>query len=168
MKFNVELESILVILSVSLLVVIFYLFFRYYCKLKITSVKPIEVAPLRPLQTHAIFVDLSPRSADIVELAVEIWRIQNRLNKAITDLPDTQKRGLESSIQKLQKYLDTFKIQIVDHTNQKYNEGLNVNVLSFEINPHVSTPTIKETIEPTIICEGKVVRKGKVVVIKKN
>lgn len=127
-----------------------------------------EMAPPKPPQAHAIFVDLSPKSADVVELAVEIWRIQNRLSKAAADLPDTQKRGLESSIQKLQKYLDTFRIEIIDHTNQKYNEGLNVNVLSFEIDPNTVAPIIKETIEPTITCDGKVVRKGKVVVIKSN
>lgn len=127
-----------------------------------------EMMPPRPPQAHAIFVDLSPKSADVVELAVEIWRIQNRLSKASAELPDAQKRGLESSIQKLQKYLDTFRIEIVDHTNQKYNEGLNVNVLSFEIDPTIAAPLIKETIEPTITCDGKVVRKGKVVVIKNN
>lgn len=172
MNFNIEPISILIILSIALFVVVLYLSFKYYRRLKLAVIRSEEVllkrpAP-RPLQTHAIFVDLSPKSADVVELAVEIWRIQNRLNKAIADLPDTSKRGLESSIQKLQKYLDTFNIQIVDHTNQKYNEGLNVNVLSFEVNPSITTPIIKETIEPTIICEGKVVRKGKVVVIKNN
>ena len=172
MTFNIEPISILIIFSVALFVVVLYLSFKYYRRLKLAVAKSEEVLSQktfqRPLQPHAIFVDLSPKSADVVELAVEIWRIQNRLNKAITDLPDTQKRGLESSIQKLQKYLDTFHIKIVDHTSQKYNEGLNVNVLSFEIDPHVTIPIIKETIEPTIICEGKVVRKGKVVVIKNN
>jgi hypothetical protein len=119
-------------------------------------------------QDKAIFIDLSPKSADLVELAVEFWRIKSRLVKASVNLDDIQKRGLESSVQKLIKYLDRFHIEIADHTNQKYNEGLSVDVLSFENDPSVSVPMIKETVEPTIICEGKVVKKGKVVVIKNN
>lgn len=126
-----------------------------------------ETPQLEPA-SQVIFVDLSPKSADLVELAVEIWRIQNRIGKAGSDLQEIQKRGLESSVQKLQKYLDTFRIAIVDHANQKYNEGMNVDVLSFEIDPEVAFPLIKETIEPSITCEGKVIRKGKVVVIKNN
>ena len=125
-----------------------------------------EIGNSQPTQSQVIFVDLSPKSTDLVELAVEIWRIKNRIGKAGSDLQEIQKRGLESSAQKLQKYLDTFKIAIVDHTNQKYNEGMNVDVLSFEVDPKVTSPLIKETIEPTITCEGKVIRKGKVVVIK--
>jgi hypothetical protein len=122
-----------------------------------------------PMPQHrAIFVDLSPKSAQVVELAVEIWRIQNRLIKASLNLEDVQKRGLESSVQKLRKYLDSFQIEIIDHTDQKYNEGLSVDVLSFENDPTATVPMIKETVEPTIICQGNVVKKGKVVVIKNN
>jgi len=117
---------------------------------------------------HAIFIDLSPKSSDLVELAIEIWRVKNRLIKASPDLQEIHKRGLESSVQKMQKFLDRFSIEIIDHTNQKYNEGLSVDVLSFEIDPNIKIPVIKETIEPTIICNGNVVKKGKVVVIKNN
>lgn len=119
-------------------------------------------------QDKVIFIDLSPKSADLIELAVEFWRIKNRLVKASVNLDDIQKRGLESSVQKLIKYLDRFHIEIIDHTDQKYNEGISVDVLSFENDPNISVPTIKETVEPTITCQGNVVKKGKVIVIKNN
>lgn len=118
--------------------------------------------------SESIFIDLSPKSVDLIELAIEVWRIKNRLEKISSGLDDSQKRGLDSSIQKFIKYLDRFNIKIIDHTNQKYNEGLSVDVLSFENSPDVSVPIIKETVEPTILCESKVVKKGKVVVIKNN
>ena len=121
-----------------------------------------------PSQSQAIFIDLSPRTSELVDLAIEIWRIQNRIIKASSDIQEIHKRGLESSLIKLQKYLTGFHIEVIDHTNEKYNEGLSVDVLSFENSPDISIPIIKETIEPTIICEGKVIRKGKVVVIKNN
>jgi hypothetical protein len=121
-----------------------------------------ESPTLRP---HALFVDLSPKSADIVELAVEVWRMNNRILKAVDGLTDTQKRGLESSLQKFIRFLDHNNIKFIDHTGQKYNEGMNIEVLSFEKNQTAKYPFIKETIEPSITCKGIVVKKGKVVVI---
>ena len=124
-----------------------------------------EIQQAAVLQPHAIFVDLAPETADIVDLAVEIWRLNNRLNKVGSDMPDIQKRGLESSIQKFIKFLDRYDIKFIDHTGQKYSEGMNVDVLSFEKDQGVRVPIIKETIEPSITCQGMVVKKGKVIVI---
>ena len=114
---------------------------------------------------RAIFVDLSPKSADVVELAVEVWRMNSRIMKTGNGLTDAQKRPIMSSLQKFIKFLDRYDIKIADHTGEKYNEGMNVDVLSFEKDPHIKNPIIKETIEPSIICNGYVVKKGKVVVI---
>lgn len=158
-------------LTIFFAIMIFWVIYRHFKKSKFHYPYQKILKPTKePIvsQHSAIFVDLSPKSADLVELATEIWRIQNRLIKANPNLEDIQKRGLESSVQKLYKYLDRFNIKIVDHTNQKYNEGLSVDVLSFENDPSVSIPIIKETVEPTIVCEGKVVKKGKVTVIKNN
>lgn len=156
------------IMALFLIVVLLFLLLKIlkrHSSLRETSFKEQNMGINK---SHAIFVDLSPKSSDIVELAIEIWRVKNRVNKASSDLQEIHRRGLESSVQKMQKFLDRFSIEIVDHTNQKYNEGLSVDVLSFEIDPDIKVPTIKETIEPTIICSGNVVKKGKVVVIKNN
>ena len=78
---------------------------------------------------------------------------------------DAQKRGFESSLQKFVKFLDHFNVKFVDHTNQKYNEGMNIEILSFEHDPAAKYSFIKETIEPSVVCDGMVVKKGKVVVV---
>jgi hypothetical protein len=124
-----------------------------------------QIPEVPQTQHKAIFVDLSPKSADIVELAIEVWRINNRVMKAATGLTDIQKRGLDSSLQKFVKFLDHYDVKIVDHTGEKYNEGMNVEVLSFEKDPNVKVSTIKETIEPSITCKGHVIKKGKIIVI---
>lgn len=116
-------------------------------------------------QHRAIFLDLSPKSMDVIELAVEVWRINNRIIKAGNALSEIQKRGLESSHQKFVKFLDRYDIKIVDHAGEKYNEGLNVDVLSFEKDIECKTPWIKETVEPSISCNGHIVKKGKVIVV---
>lgn len=166
---NLQFIFLIILIVVFAVLVFFVVYERFKKRISILEPSMPQFINEPPVPQHrAIFVDLSPKSTQIVELAVEIWRIQNRLIKASSNLDDAQKRGLESSIQKLRKYLDNFRIEIIDHTDQKYNEGLSVDVLSFENDSGVKEPIIKETVEPTIICQGNVVRKGKVVVIKNN
>lgn len=156
------------IMALFFIVVLLFLLLKVLKRRSSLKETPFKGQNVEINKPHAIFVDLSPKSSDLVELAIEIWRVKNRVIKASPDLQEIHKRGLESSIQKMQKFLDRFSIEIIDHTNQKYNEGLSVDVLSFEIDPNIKVPTIKETIEPTIIYSGNVVKKGKVVVIKNN
>lgn len=154
------------VLAVAVAVLVLLLSYRRSKRRYTEIYKNAAVAPKGlPAQHQAVFVDLSPKSADIVELAVEVWRINNRIMKAGDSLNDSQKRGLESSLQKLVKFLDHFNVKFIDHTNQKYNEGMNIEILSFEHDPAAKYPFIKETIEPSIVCDGMVVKKGKVVVV---
>lgn len=110
-------------------------------------------------------IDLSLGVNDLVDLAVEIWRMEQRIQKSMTAIPENQAKGLENSIQKLKRYIEKYDIEIVDHKNQKYNDGLSLDVLSVEKDPTLSEPVIKETIEPTILCKGQVVRKAKIILI---
>ncbi len=83
-------------------------------------------------------------------------------------LPENQMKGLESSVQKLMRYLEKYEIKIIDYKNQKYNEGLNLDILSVEKDASLLEPTIKETVEPTIMCKGQVVRKAKIILLNNN
>lgn len=112
------------------------------------------------------FMELSIGVTELVDLAVEVWRIEQRLVKAAPDLPDNQRKGLEISVEKLKRYISKYDIQVVDYTGQKYNEGLNLDVLSVEKDPMLSEPMIRETVEPTIILKGQVVRKAKIVLVR--
>jgi len=111
------------------------------------------------------FVKLSLEVNDLIELAVEIWRIQQRLTKVLPSLAESQKPGLENSIQKLNRCLGKYDIEIIDHTNQKFNSGLNLDVLSVEKDPSIVEPIVKETKEPTVMYKGQVVRRAKIVLL---
>ena len=117
---------LLIILVAALMAFLYWLFSDRQPRRSFSS--PEKEIPEMP-QHKAIFVDLSPKSADVVELAVEVWRINNRVMRAVNGLTDTQKRGLESSLQKFIKFLDRYDVKIVDHTGEKYNEGMNVDYL---------------------------------------
>lgn len=114
------------------------------------------------------FLDVSIQTKDLVEHAVEIWRIEQRINKVIPTLPENQQDLFSNSIQKLKRYLDKNDVTIVDHTNQKFNEGRNLDVLSVEKSSEILDSVIKETKEPTILYKGQVIHKGKVIVLEKD
>ena len=111
------------------------------------------------------FIELSIGVNDLVDLAVEVWRMEQRVAKSASNLPEQHLKGLDNSIQKLKRYISKYDIEIVDYKNQKYNDGLNLDILSVEKDPSLSEPIIKETVEPTVLCKGQVVRKAKIILI---
>jgi len=114
------------------------------------------------------FLNISIETNDLIELAVEIWRLESRLNKSLHSSSESQKEMIHNSIKKIKRYLDKNDIEIMDYTNQKFNDGRNLDILSIETDPKISHSIIKETKEPTIMLKGQVVRKGKVIVLAKN
>ncbi len=152
-----------ILLAAAILIVVFFI--TYFILINKMPHRDRQEIPQEPdTQNRTIFVDLSPKSADIVELAVEVWRMNNRLMK-VEALTETQQRGFNSSLQKFGKFLDRYEVKIVDHTGERYNEGMNVDVLSFENDPSVKVPTIKETVEPSITHKGHTIKKGKIIVV---
>ena len=93
-------------IALAAVVLVLAFFVSYYLSKKRISRSDRQEIPQEPRsENRAIFVDLSPKSADIVELAVEVWRINNRLMK-VEGLTETQQRGFDSSLQKFGKFLD--------------------------------------------------------------
>ena len=110
-------------------------------------------------------LQLAQGVTDLVDLAVEVWRISSRMEKVSSEIQEVQRKGIESSLQKLKRYLERYDMEVIDYTGQKYNEGLNLDVLSVEKDPSVIVPTVKETVEPTVLCKGQVVRKAKIILL---
>jgi hypothetical protein len=113
------------------------------------------------------FLEISPSTQSLIELAVEVWRIETRLAKATESLSGDQNKAFENSTAKLRRFLDKNDITFTDYTDQKYNEGMNLDILSIEKDPSISESVIKETHEPAVLHKGQVVKKAKVVVLEK-
>jgi hypothetical protein len=111
------------------------------------------------------FMEISLGVNELVDLAIEVWRVEQRISKSAPNLPENQLKGLENSVQKLRRYLERYDVEIVDYKNQKFNEGLNLDILSIEKDPSLPQPMVKETVEPTIMCKGQVVRKAKIILL---
>lgn len=110
-------------------------------------------------------IQVGVAGAELIELATEIWRMEQRLAKVADTLPENHKKGLENSVNKLKRYISNYDVEVIDYTNQKFNDGLNLDVLSVEKDPSVLVPTVKETVEPTILMKGQVVKKAKIILI---
>lgn len=114
------------------------------------------------------FPNVSIATKDLIDLGIDIWRMEQRLNKVIQSLPESSQDLLNNSIQKIKRYLDKNDIEIVDHTNQKINEGRNLDILAVEKSSDILESIIKETKEPTILHKSQVVHKGKVITLEKS
>ena len=164
--FNVSTQSAVIIALLALLIVIFFLFVESYRRLfsaiqkseqKIQEGIKFSVAPK--------FFELSVGVNDLVDLAIEIWRMDQRITESSSSLPENHSKGLVNSVQRLKRYVEKYDIEIVDYTNQKFNDGWNLEVLSVEKDPTIPHPMVKKTIEPTIMCKGQVVRKAKIILL---
>jgi len=109
------------------------------------------------------FIEFSQEVNDIALLATEIWRIKSKISKISSELTDSQKRSIEASIDKFTTYLSQRDIEIIDYTGLKYNDGLNLDVLSINEGVDMEDAKIIETVEPAISYKGRVTRKAKVI-----
>jgi len=113
------------------------------------------------------FVELSSDAQSMVELATEVWRMERRFEKLGEDVSENHRRGLESSLQRMKRYLEKNDVETRDYTGQKYNDGMNVDVLLVEKDESVGDPLVKETVEPAILHKGQIIRKAKIIVVGK-
>jgi len=163
--------TIIAILATSFLLIIAFLYFVLRNNAR-QSIAPDKFDELYTKLSQEIKFSVAPKSLqlsvsanELVELALEIWRMEQRLMKITDSLSEIHRKGFENSILKLKKYISNYDVEIVDYTNQKFNDGLNLDVLSVEKNPAVATPTVKETVEPTILVKGQVVKKAKIILL---
>ncbi len=113
------------------------------------------------------FLELTPSSQSLVELAVEVWRLEKRLQKSSESLSEDQNKAFDNSLAKLLRYLEKNDISLTDYTDKKYNEGMNLDILSIEKDPDIPHSIIKETHEPAVLHKGQLIKKAKVVVLEK-
>lgn len=102
---------------------------------------------------------------DTIDLAIEIWRLEKRLNKVASSLSEDQNKAFNRSINKLYKCLKkTSNVEVNDYTGEPHNEGMNVDPLHIEDDKNSNKTMIMKTHEPEVKYKDKVIRKAKVIV----
>lgn len=111
-------------------------------------------------------IQLAPTSEDLVGVAIEIWRLKQRLKDATKNIPENASISITKSLEKLNRYIDSYDIEVVDLTEQAYNKGLGVDVLDVVKGEKEGVSVIKETIEPMVKIRGQVVKRAKVIIME--
>ena len=101
---------------------------------------------------------------DVVDLAIDIWRLDKKLYKVKDKLNEDENKSLDNSLDRLRRFVKKNDIEVIDYTGQKYNDGMNLDVLQFEKEPGLKHPIVFQTHEPAVSHLGKLYRKAKVIV----
>jgi hypothetical protein len=112
------------------------------------------------------FIEVSQNASYLIEHAIEIWRLNKRLEKVISSISEDQNKALQNSYSKLKRLLDKNDIEVIDYTNEKYNDGMNLDILATEKDKNIKDTIIKETHEPAVLIKGKLVKKAKVILLE--
>ena len=112
-------------------------------------------------------IRIEPSAQDLVDLAIELWRLEKRIKKTIDKVSEDESKAFQNSIAKLQRYLQKNDIEVTDYTGQNFNEGMNLDILSMEKDSALKQSIIFETHEPAVMHKGILIKKAKVVVHEK-
>lgn len=112
------------------------------------------------------FVEMNPEAKSMFELAADIWKLEQRVGRLSDPLTDSQRKGLENTVQRLKRFLSVYDIEFKDYTDERYHDGLNVDVMSVQQNGAGEGSSVKETVEPALMHKGQVIKKAKVIVSK--
>lgn len=110
------------------------------------------------------------RSADlssILDIAIEVWRLQDRFTK-LQSATGRQDPGIAFSIDKIRHVLREIGIEARDYTGQAYNEGMSLDVLTFDYSAEEKpiNRIVQETVSPAIFFDGKLHKMAQVIVGK--
>ena len=100
------------------------------------------------------------------EFATECWRL-SKLNKA-SFLYTNDRLVLERSVRRLNEMLDRVGVRLIDIAGTTYDPGIAAEVLDVQVDNSLPSDAsvVEETVLPTIMCNGRIVQAGQIVVRK--
>ncbi len=109
--------------------------------------------------------------SDLVELAVQTWRLQKRIAGLDPDEHKRIRKQLTDSARRFIRILDRFEVEFEDPAGKSYDFGwTEVEVVSWEDHgdhqsPVDSGPWVHSTVSPIIRRSGRMIRSGEIVCI---
>ena len=109
--------------------------------------------------------------SDLSELAIQTWRLQNRIGGLDPEEHKRIRKQLMDSARRFAKILQRFDVEFEDVTGQPYSDGWQeVDVVSWEdqgdeTSPVDAGPWVRSTVSPIIRRKGKTVKLGQVVCV---
>ncbi len=106
---------------------------------------------------------------DFIKVLIEAWRIKKRLYKNESSLSEQLQKWFDFSYEKILWITKNYNIEIKDIQWEKYFEEMNgIEIISAEIDEDSDNQVIiKEVIEPIVMLNWKLYKKGKVIIWNK-
>lgn len=106
---------------------------------------------------------------DFIKVLIEAWRIKKRLYKNESSLSEQLQKWFDFSYEKILWITKNYNIEIKDIQWEKYFEEMNgIEIISAEIDENSDNQVIiKEVIEPIVMLNWKLYKKGKVIIWNK-
>ena len=146
-----------VFLVVTLLVLLLFFIVKGFAKTERQIKRSIEPKSL----------DILPSAKNMIDLAVELWKLDKRMKNISGKLSDDEKKLVGNSLDRLKRFLQVNDIKTEDYEGLVYNEGMNVKVMHVEKEHNVPRSIIGETIKPAIGRKGVLVSQAEVVIYEK-
>lgn len=121
---------------------------------------------LKPGREHKVISESEVKNLQklIADIATGVWRMRNKfLMVNVTDLPNEIKKAYRH-LDSIWDTLTIAKVEIRDHTNEKYVPGMALKVIAFQPTSCVLTETIRETIKPSVFYKDTLIQAGEVIV----
>lgn len=112
-------------------------------------------------------IAISPETNKIINLWIDTWRLESRLNELI-NLSELEKEKIQNSLNRVKKYTTDYNFEIKEFTWEKYSEEINIYELKATENTDnkVLDWIIKDTIEPAVINNWNIIKQAKIIVYK--
>ena len=106
----------------------------------------------------------------ILLLAAEWWKSHRRLLRLVAETAperiERERAQANYAARRIGTALEALGIRLADHTGQAYSPALPAEPVNPEDFDTDEGLTVAETLEPTILLEGRIVRRGKVILRK--
>jgi hypothetical protein len=104
----------------------------------------------------------------LAELTVECWRLLRLTERLIQDQPAGRQAGARAQARYVRGRLDAIlaaqSIRLIAYDGEPYGPGLPVTIANADELNRSENLVVQETLEPTLVTEGRVVAMGKVIV----
>jgi hypothetical protein len=121
----------------------------------------------RAVAALAALADQPPDPTDdgaLAEAALGLWRTERRIDSEDPEGTSQLTRQLRRHVETAWKGLANAGITVQQHTNEPHDDGLDLEIVAREPHPGLRRDTVVDTVAPSILRSGKVIRPGAVVV----
>jgi hypothetical protein len=102
----------------------------------------------------------------VAELATGLWRIDKKTVYDDTDVTQDSMRSVRRHVESTLDVLASGKVEIRDHTGEKYVTGMALKVIAFQPTVSIRVERIAETIKPSVFYKNQLIQRGEVIVEK--